>query len=275
MHFYIIEFVIIILFILTLIHFRKNKRFLIFSFIFACLFEIFGVFISGYLYSNDFLLNIYGVPIFIILSWVIILTTSYNLISTITNHKLTKAILVSLSATALDLVFEASAVFLNFWTWKVTVPNILVSIDPANFIGWMIVSFCFVYLYELNYKAGMLFSFPFYVFLGISYKIIYDLIFKNSNIDPFFPFFLLFTFVFVLAVYLLYKNYKFSKNNLWWYSFLLRVPFLIFGVFFSIKFKLFIDNYILLFIVMGLLIEIVFLYLSFSYKYNKFKKHMK
>jgi hypothetical protein len=271
MHFYLIEFVIIILFIITLLHFRKNIKFSIFAFIFACFFEIFGVFISGYLYSQDFLLTVFNVPIFIILSWVIILTTSYNLISTITKHRLTKAILVSLSATALDLVFEASAVFLGFWSWKITVPNILVSIDPANFIGWMIVSFCFVYLYDYDYRYSILFSFPFYLFIGIFYKIIFESLFNNLNIDPFFSFFLLFTVFFFLGVCLLYKNYRFSKNNLWWYSFLLRIPFLLFGLFISILFKLFIDKYILLFIIMGLLIEITFLYLTFSYKFNRFK----
>lgn len=132
---------------------RKKLDFLIYSALFAAFFENLHVFLStdqpgSYFYNPDFILNILHTPLFVILSWGIILYTSREIIESFTKKRVAQIFLIPLITVLIDFLIEPVAVKLNLWTW-VGFENISLygSIAPANFIGWLGVSFGFVYTY--------------------------------------------------------------------------------------------------------------------------------
>jgi len=266
MFFLIIEILVILLFIIFLFIFKEKfiKKILFYSVIFAFVFELFGVLFGGYVYNPGFLITIFKIPIFIILSWGLIITTSYLLIKKLTNHKLTVAVLVTLSVLAIDLFFEIISVHLNFWTWNNNVVNAYLNVDPSNFIGWMLVTFCFIYFYEKKPIYSIFFGFVSYLILGFILFKVFSLI---QNINLYLPAIIIFSF-FVTFGFILFNKYKKKEKFIFKNNqkeivllYLFRLPYILVGIIGFFIYKLYNFNFAIILISIGVLIEIIFYYL--------------
>jgi uncharacterized membrane protein len=234
---YFVDIGIILLFLIAICIAKKYNKLnlLIYSSIFALIFENLNILLfhnssGGYFYATNFLM-IFKVPLFVILSWGIIILTSFIISEKITNNKFKQIFLIPIFAVILDLGFESSAVANNLWIWKNEIYNGFLTIPAENFIGWLLVSFSFaiIYLY-LNEKLKFLSTFLSYI-LFILFSIIpftISEIFKLNNIGKIILFFIMFiSFIFIgLKNIKLNKNLKINKE--YYVIILLRLPFYIF-----------------------------------------------
>lgn len=151
----LIEIGIILLFILNIYLAKKTKKLdlLIIATIFAALFEnlhviIFQNYMGGYYYSSQFLLNIYKVPLFIILSWGMIILNSYIIASRLTN-KVAKLFLIPVLAVLADFALEFFAVKNGYWVWIGYDSTMgLFGVPASNFISWMLITLTLVFCYD-------------------------------------------------------------------------------------------------------------------------------
>jgi len=276
MFFIIIEILVILFFIFFLIIFkeREKRRLLFYSIIFAFLFELFGVVFGGYTYNSNFLIAILKVPIFITLSWGLIITSSYFLIKKIIPHKLTIALLTSIYVLSLDLFFEIISVHFNFWNWGFVTNINYLNIDPSNFIGWLLVTFCFIYFYERKPYYSIPLGLISYLVLGYILKVISDVL-NLSVIDIYLPVIIIFIIFVVLAI-VLFKRHK-IKNNLSkqntninlnsnfklekYLLYIFRLPYIFIGVFGFFIYRLYNYNLAIYLLILAILIEFIFYFL--------------
>lgn len=132
----------------------KKLDFLIYATVFAFIFENIGVYfsgnISGYAYSGDFLVYLFGVPLFIILAWGILLLGAHLVSLRLRMSKISRVFFVAFFVTLVDFVVEGVSVNLGYWIWLGASGSggVFSSIVPSNFIGWLGVSFGFILCYE-------------------------------------------------------------------------------------------------------------------------------
>ncbi|MDH3353381.1 MAG: carotenoid biosynthesis protein [Nanoarchaeota archaeon] len=132
----------------------KKLDFLIYATIFAFIFENIGVYfsgnISGYVYSGDFLVYLFGVPLFVILAWGILLLGAHLVSLRLHMSKISRVFFVAFFVTLVDFVIEGVSVNLGYWFWLGAGAGggIFSSIVPSNFVGWLGVSFGFILCYE-------------------------------------------------------------------------------------------------------------------------------
>jgi hypothetical protein len=151
----LIEIGIILLFILNIFIARKAKKLdlLIIATVFAALFENLHVFLfqnytGGYYYSSEFLVSIYKVPLFVILSWGIIIVDAYIIATKLTNN-VARIFLVPILAVIADLALEFFAVQQGYWAWIGYGPmQGLFGVPASNFISWMLITLALVFTYE-------------------------------------------------------------------------------------------------------------------------------
>jgi len=151
----LIEIGTILLFILNIYLAKKTKKLdlLIISTVFAALFEnlhviMFQNYIGGYYYSNEFLLNLYKVPLFVVLSWGIIILNAYLIATKLTN-KVARIFLVPLLVVMVDFAFEFFAVKQGYWTWIGYDSTMgLLGIPASNFISWITITWALIFFYE-------------------------------------------------------------------------------------------------------------------------------
>lgn len=282
MFFLAIEILVVLFFIFFLIIFkeREKRRLLFYSVVFAFLFELFGVVFGGYIYNSNFLFSILKVPLFIALSWGLIITSSYFLIKKITSDSLAIAILTSIYVLSLDLFFEMVSVYFNFWNWGFVTNINYLNIDPSNFIGWILVTFCFVYFYERKQNWSVPLGFISYLAIGYVLKLISDF-FKLSLINIYLPVIIIFIFFVVLGIVLYRKNVTKVKRNLSkenkdlklnsnlnlkqkyekYFLYLFRLPYILVGVFGFYIYKLYNYNLAIIFLSLAIVIEITFYFL--------------
>lgn len=237
---YFIDIGIILLFLVAICIANKYKKLdlLIYSSIFALIFENLNIILfhnssGGYVYATNFIM-IFKVPLFVILSWGIIILTSFIISEKITKNKFKQIFLIPFFTVILDLAFESSAVANNLWIWKNEIYNGLLTIPAENFIGWLIVSFSFAITYiYLNKKLKFLSSFLGY-FLFILFSIIpftISEIFKLNNIGKYILFFIIFIIFILIGSNKLNKNVKKIEKE-YYVIILLRLPFYLFPIIF-------------------------------------------
>ena len=260
MIFTLIEIAIIILFALFYIFFKTKRKMLIYSLIFSAIFELLGVLSNGYTYNFNFSFSIFNVPLFIILSWSIIIVTSYTLVSKITNHRLTKAFICALSVISVDLVFEASSVALGLWKWNTFSNTLYANINPFNFIGWLLVSFLFIYFYEKKPIYSIILGIPVYMLIGVFYFGLSMIsIIKNTN--PYLTLVIIYLIfiIFSITLYVKHRIHERNKLNLkelveiW----LFRLPFFLFGIIACIIVGDYSYPFVLLIMFIGLVQEMI------------------
>lgn len=172
----IIEISIFILFMFTAFFAWKIKKldFLIYALIFATLFENLNVILfrglqGAYTYSPDFAVNIFHTPLFIILSWGIILLGSYSMAQALGLSKKQKLSFIPISVLLIDLIIESLSVMQGFWIWEgFNYGGILGNVFPGNYVGWLGVTLGFILVYEYS-KLKWLSSFlGYFVFFALS-----------------------------------------------------------------------------------------------------------
>jgi hypothetical protein len=152
----IVEVAVLVLYFISLFVAYKIKKldFLIYASVFAFLFENFAVLFStestGYFYSENFLMYLGEVPLFVILAWGILLLGAHLVSLKLKMSKVSRVFFVSFFVTLVDFVIEGVAVDLGYWAWREAVGggNVFSYIFAPNFIGWLGVSLGFVVCYE-------------------------------------------------------------------------------------------------------------------------------
>lgn len=118
--------------------------------IFAWIFENLNVHqISGrgaYTYNEKFVVFLDRVPLFIVLSWAIILWTAMQISDSSTRSLRQRVCRDASLAVLLDLSFDATAIRHEFWTWHgVNFNDAWFGVPAGNFFGWLWVSLAFSY----------------------------------------------------------------------------------------------------------------------------------
>jgi uncharacterized membrane protein len=150
-----IEVGIILLFILNIYIAKKTKKLdlLIIATVFAAFFEnlhviIFQNYMGGYYYNTQFLLNLYKVPLFVILAWGIIILNAYLIATKLTN-KVAKLFLIPILVVMVDFALEFFAVKKGYWVWiGYDAGQGLFGVPASNFISWMLITIALVFCYE-------------------------------------------------------------------------------------------------------------------------------
>lgn len=150
-----IEIGVILLFILNIYLGKKTKKLdlLLIATIFAAFFEnlhilLFQNYMGGYVYSNEFLFLIYKTPLFVILSWGIIISNAYIIATKLTN-KVARIFLVPILVVMVDFALEFFAVNQGYWTWMgYESTQGLFGAPASNFISWMLITLALVFCYE-------------------------------------------------------------------------------------------------------------------------------
>lgn len=124
----------------------RQSRFVAFAVIvvMAFLVELYGVktgnLFGTYSYGENLGWKLFGVPLIIGVNWAVLLMVAQQLTThyIVVNNRFFSAITVGILMTSFDLLLEALAPILDFWSF------IHMNYPPLqNFIAWFCVSFCF------------------------------------------------------------------------------------------------------------------------------------
>lgn len=116
--------------------------------LFAALFENLNVLqVHGrgsYSYNADFHVFIGQVPLFVILSWAVILWTAMQISDAAPLRTRHKIVCDAVLAVLLDLAFDATAIRHGFWSWHgVGFDQAWFGVPAGNFFGWLYVALTF------------------------------------------------------------------------------------------------------------------------------------
>lgn len=218
----VVEFGILVLYFATIyLAYKINKLdFLIYATIFAFIFEnlnvvFFSQNIAGYFYSGGFLMNIFYVPLFIILAWGILLLGAYIVSLKLRMSKISRIFFIPLFVTLIDFVIEGVSVKLGYWIWLgAEGVGMFSSIVASNFVGWLAVSFGFILCYEYLNKKWFSVFLGYFIFLFVeaifqTISIIFGFV-GNENYISLGVIFLTFLF---LWIYFSHKTRNLKKNK--------------------------------------------------------------
>ncbi|HLD21820.1 MAG TPA: carotenoid biosynthesis protein [Patescibacteria group bacterium] len=163
MIFWIINIGIILLFAgLLLVINHNERRMAFFAILYAILFENVNMLLSrgqiaGYSYNSQFVLCIFDTPLFVILSWSLLIVTgrilARQLFSTYWQQLLGATMLVLL----IDLSIDIFAIRLQFWSWNgYTLQDGFFGVPSINYVGWFLVTLTFYIVYDVCKKRTLL-----------------------------------------------------------------------------------------------------------------------
>ncbi len=173
---FVVEFVVLLLYVVCfyLAHKIKKLDFLVHASIFAFIFENLNVLffsnsVSGYFYSGEFLMYLLEVPLFIILSWGILLLGAHLVSLKLHMSKVSRVFFVSFFVALIDFVVEGISVNMGYWVWTGASggSSVFGSIAAANFVGWLGVCFGFILCYEYLSKKWLSMFLGYFVFLAL------------------------------------------------------------------------------------------------------------
>ena len=133
----------------------KRLDFLMYASVFAFVLESLGLWLfaktsSGYVYSGDFMIYLFNVPLFVVLAWGVLFLGAYLVALKLRMSKISRVFFVPLFVTLVDFAMEGVSVNLGYWVWLGAEGggSVFSSIVAANFVGWLGVSFGFILCYE-------------------------------------------------------------------------------------------------------------------------------
>jgi len=265
-----VELGIFLLFIISLIHSIKYKKFsiILLSFIYAIIFENLNIYFSqeqigGYFYNESFNFFIFNIPLFIIMSWSIIIYTAILLTDLLPIKEYSKPFIDSLLIILIDLAIDVIAIRLYLWTWiNYSFNEAWFGVPSNNFIGWLLVAFTFSLLYRnlskikkcLVYLIPIL-SYLLFLIIFIPIKEIETLLNLSKNQQLLI--FLLLIIIFISQIR--YKKVKLKTDKFTLYLIdLVRFSYYIFALLGLILLKVYLENIII--VILGILF--IFLELS-------------
>ncbi|MEK6947761.1 MAG: carotenoid biosynthesis protein [Nanoarchaeota archaeon] len=183
-NFYLIEVFIIILYFLTLFLIRKDKykvKILSLATIFAIIFENFNIYLSrndvgGYFYNTNFIFYAFDTPLFVILSWGMIILSAMLISDKLKIKEKYKPFIDAVLVLSIDLSVDTIAIREKLWFWnQYRLTEGFFGVPANNFIGWLLVAFVFCYVFrylqekkiknELTYYAIPVISYVIFLFL--------------------------------------------------------------------------------------------------------------
>jgi len=269
--FSIIEIGISLLFILSLIHSIKSKKFpvILLSFIYAIIFENLNMLFSeghtgGYFYNESFHFFIFNTPLFIIMSWSIIIYTAMLLTDLLPIKESSKPFIDSLLIVLIDLAIDVIAIRLFLWTWtNYSFNEAWFGVPANNFIGWLLTSFSFSLFYRNFSKIKnkyLIYLTPiasYLLFFIIMIPLVYieDLLNLSKNQQ-------LLVFLFLIIIFISrikYQKIKTKANKFTLYLIdVVRYSYYIFALLGLILLKVYLENIIIIFL------GILFIFLEIS-----------
>ncbi|NOQ67965.1 carotenoid biosynthesis protein [Patescibacteria group bacterium] len=160
LYFYIFEFGAIFAILAIFIKERKNKNLietLVLAILYGVILEVLNVYMSGtYSYGEEFLLQIYDVPLTIGLGWAVIYYISYKSTQNYNLKWWQAPFFMSLFALSIDLVIDIIAIRLGFWHWLIPFNQEWFGVPYDNLFGWMAVIWTFAFF--INFSEQSFFS---------------------------------------------------------------------------------------------------------------------
>ncbi len=275
----VIEIAIILLFLLCLYNAKKSSKelWLIFlGLIYAIIFENLNVILSagktgGYVYSSNFNIFIWNVPLFVSLAWAILIYVSYKLVNISNIKESRRPFADAVFITLIDIALDPFATRLGLWDWNgYGLTDGFFGVAGNNFLGWLLVSFVFMFLFrkfidlKKKYNKVLLVFTPIIAYLG--FILIFSLItfvekyFGISKTGEVFLFFLLF----ILFICLMKKNkIKKGGDSDIYFIYFIRGLFYLFALYGLIYLGSYYESKNLAFILFAVIISEIIIYLEF------------
>lgn len=265
---------------------RKYINLLLFATLYAIIFENFNILLShgktgGYYYNKNFTFFLFNLPLFVALSWGIIIYTSKRIADSLPMKEFSKIFAASLLVLLVDLAIDVVAIRLDYWTWiKYSFTEGFFGVPANNFIGWLLISFTFfllIYVFEKN-NFGKVNLFKYFIATIASYflfLIIFtpiNFIETSFNLSKSQEFYILLILISVFLLFIKFdKRVKYEKVSLLVYIF--RIPFYVFGLAIILAKKIYLENILLLiFSLFFILLELLLIKLEvFGRNENKRK----
>lgn len=157
---------------------KRTTILLFLAFLFTFIIEIVGVktgiVFGNYQYTNVLWLQILGVPLVIVLNWIVIIIGSFTVSSWIADYfsyqsTFIKIVLSAMLVAFLDYFLEPVATLLNYWQWDQEY------ISNQNYMAWFIISSFIIWALNKskvnlrNKLAGLfyLLLLAYFIFLGL------------------------------------------------------------------------------------------------------------
>ncbi|MBU5689780.1 MAG: carotenoid biosynthesis protein [Candidatus Aenigmatarchaeota archaeon] len=278
--FIFVEFGIVLLFLVTLIYIlkkdKKELNFFIISVIYAILFENMNIILSqdqpgSYYYNKNFTFNILHVPLFVVLSWSIIIYSSKKISQNIPIKYYSTFFVSSLLVLMIDLSLDIVAIRLYYWYWNGYKFNEgFFGVPANNYLGWLLVSFVFYTVYEILKTKKINFLIKSTMTLLASYSIFLFLFLAINSINKIAGFdkqqqFI--TLAIFASIFLLFIRLEHKKIKLELFSFAIRMPFYIFGLVNILILKIYNENIVILLItILFILFELILFLLAWYYE---------
>lgn len=277
-----IEIPIIILFLIYLPSIIKDKyklRIFLLALVYAAIFENFNIMLSegktgGYHYNPNFLLFVFDTPLFVIISWALIILSSMLISNNLQIKEKFRPFSDSLLILAIDLSVDVVAIRHNLWSWNdYSFNEGFFGVPANNFIGWLLVAFVFCLIFRTVEKTKMqkkLFS---YFIIPVSSYIAFLFLFYFVNfieqalkLNKFTELYLILIMIIIfLALSFIGRTSKKPKaeNNL--LISLLRIPFHFYAIAGLMTLKLYTEWPILFITLLVLFIDIAIHFYSIKY----------
>lgn len=144
----LVEAAIVVIFLVTGRHAARRGRRYLFELVSAALYGLLleegDILIFGtYSYSPHFVLTIDRVPIAIALSWAVIIYSCMHISDAYGLSRRLAPFADAIWAIALDFAFDAVAIRIGFWQWKVAPDAGYFGVPAGNFYAWLIVALSF------------------------------------------------------------------------------------------------------------------------------------
>ncbi len=212
---------------------------------------------------------VFRVPLFIILAWGILLLGAYLLALKLRMSKVSRVFFIPLFVSLVDFVIEGVSVSLGYWEWLGVEGggSLFFSILPANFVGWIGVSFGFILCYEYFERKWIssFLGYGIFLIVGLFFESV-SRVFGFVGHEKYFALIIvLFCFVY-FWVYFYHRNKVLKKNRKEFrvdFSYAkwvvrMRVVFYLFALFYFIWNRHYFDFVYFVVILVAILIEVYF-----------------
>lgn len=267
-NFLIVELAVLAFYISCLAYIIKKDKKMIFFFlsttVYAIIFENLNILLSfgkegSYYYNKNFKLFFFEVPFFVVFAWSIIMYTSLKMAKALKIVEKSLPFIASLLVLLIDLAIDVVAIRLGYWVWVgYRFDEGYFGVPANNFIGWLLVSFSFFYLdkkikVKTNWlKYVLLPVISYLMFLAMFMPLIaLDSVLLLDKMQEFFVFIVIFV-VFIFSIKIGER-----KDKVDGFIYAMRFVFYLFGIYFIIAEKMYVENILLLLTsIMFMLIEI-------------------
>lgn len=159
--FLVINIAIVILFIGMVFFCNWQQRImLLLAAVYATIFENFNMLlagsdIAGYFYNPEFVVFIWDTPLFVILSWSMLIVSSWIVAQRIYSTQWQQILSATLLVLLIDLSIDIFAIRLDFWNWiGYGWSDGFFGVPSANYAGWFLVTIIFFMVYALLINRG-------------------------------------------------------------------------------------------------------------------------